>query len=292
MPAPKAEDRSTLAAVLADARRRLAGGDLDDPALEARMIIEHFTGTERKDAITSPERPVSPGELAKIDDALSRRLAGEPVHRIFGWRDFYGLRLKLSPDTLEPRPDTETLVDAVLPFLRETVRREGRCRVLDLGTGTGAIALAIAAQVPEAIVTATDISAGALATAAENATGLGLSARFIPLVSDWFSAVDGKFHAIVSNPPYIEARAIGGLQLEVRLHDPVRALDGGADGLDPYRAIAAEAAEHLDENGIVVVEIGEGQGEGIALIFAEAGFRKVSAHRDLAGTERALVFQQ
>jgi release factor glutamine methyltransferase len=292
MPAPKAEAAATLAAVLAEARLRLAGGDIDDPALEARMIIEHFTGTERKDAIASPGRPILPGELARIDDALSRRLAGEPVHRIFGWRDFYGLRLKLSPDTLEPRPDTETLVDAVLPFLREAVRREGRCRVLDLGTGTGAIALAIAAQVPEAIVTATDISAGALDTAMENATGLRLSARFIPLVSDWFSAVDGKFHAIVSNPPYIETQAIGGLQPEVKLYDPIGALDGGVDGLDPYRAIAAGAAEHLGENGIVVVEIGEGQGRHVALIFAEAGFRKVSAHCDLAGTERALVFEQ
>jgi release factor glutamine methyltransferase len=292
MPAPKVEAAATLAAVLSEARRRLAGGDIDDPALEARMIVEHFTGTERKDAIAAPERPVSPAELAKIDDAVNRRIAGEPVHRIFGWRDFYGLRLELSPDTLEPRPDTETLVDAVLPFLRETVRREGRCRVLDLGTGTGAIALAIAAQVPEAIVTATDISAGALVTATGNAARLGLAARFIPLVSDWFSAIEGKFHAIVSNPPYIQAGAIGGLQREVRLHDPVRALDGGADGLDAYRAIAAGAAEHLGENAIIGVEIGEGQERDVALIFSGAGFRKVSAHRDLAGTERALVFGQ
>ncbi|MDW6026347.1 peptide chain release factor N(5)-glutamine methyltransferase [Mesorhizobium sp. BAC0120] len=287
---PKTEGAATLAAVLAEARRRLAAGDMDDPALEARMIVEHFTGTARKDAIATPERSVSAGEIANIDDAVNRRLAGEPVHRIFGWREFYGLRLKLSPDTLEPRPDTETLVDAVLPFVRETVRREGHCRVLDLGTGTGAIGLAIAAQVPEVIVTATDISAGSLATATGNAARLGLAARFIPRVSDWFSAVDGKFHAIVSNPPYIEAGAIAGLQLEVRLHDPVRALDGGADGLDAYRAIAAGAPEHLDENAIIAVEVGEGQGRDVALIFSEAGFRMASAHRDLAGTERALVF--
>src|SRR5262245_20458914 len=185
MPAPKADAATTLAAVLAEARRRLAAGDIDDPALEARMIVEHCTGTERKDAIAAPGLHVSPEALAKIDDAVSRRLAGEPVHRIFGWRDFYGLRLRLSPETLEPRPDTETLVDAVLPFLRETVKREGRCRILDLGTGTGAIALALASQVPEVLVTATDISAGALATATANAAVLGLSARFVPLISDW-----------------------------------------------------------------------------------------------------------
>ena len=141
--------------------------------------------------------------MARIDDALARRLAGEPVHRIFGYRDFYGLRLKLSPQTLEPRPDTETLVDAILPFLREIGKREGHCRILDLGTGTGAIALALASQIPEAMVTATDISQEALATAAANAADAGLADRFIPVLSDWFSAIDGKFHAIVSNPPYI-----------------------------------------------------------------------------------------
>ena len=202
MPAPKAE-AATLADVMAAARRRLSASDIDDPALEARMIVEHFTGTGRADAISAPRQPVAADVVARIEDALARRLAGEPVHRIFGYRDFYGLRLKLSPETLEPRPDTETLVDAMLPFLREVARREGRCRILDLGTGTGAIGLALASQIPEAVVTATDISAEALATAAGNAADAGLADRFIPLRSDWFSAIDGKFHAIVSNPPYI-----------------------------------------------------------------------------------------
>jgi release factor glutamine methyltransferase len=290
MPAPKVE--VTLAAVLAAARQRLSAGNVDDPGLEARMIVEHFTGTERRDSIVSPEMIVSPDQLSAIENALDRRLAGEPVHRIFGWRDFYGLRLKLSSDTLEPRPDTETLVDAMLPLLREAAKRDGRCRVLDLGTGTGAIALAIAAQVPEAIVTATDVSTGALATAAENAASLGLSDRFIPLNSDWFSAVSGKFHGIVSNPPYIPSKAIDGLQPEVRLHDPRRALDGGADGLNPYRAIALGAAEHLEDGGVVAVEIGDGRGREVEWIFAEAGYRMVSTHCDLAGTERTLTFRR
>ena len=151
---------------------------LDDPALEARLIVEHFTGTERADAVRTPEQPVAPDVAATIDRAIERRLAGEPVHRIFGYRDFYGLRLALSPETLEPRPDTETLVDAILPFLREVVKREGRCRILDLGTGTGAIGLALASQIPESLVTATDISAEALATAAGNAAAAGVSNRF------------------------------------------------------------------------------------------------------------------
>ena len=193
-----------------------AKADLDDPALEARLIVEHFTGTDRADAIRTPERPVAPDLAAAIDRAVERRLAGEPVHRIFGYRDFYGLRLALSPETLEPRPDTETLVDAILPFLREVVKREGRCRILDLGTGTGAIGLALASQIPESLVTATDISAEALATAAGNAAAAGVSDRFTALHSDWFSAVGGKFHAIVSNPPYIRSEEIDGLQAEVQ----------------------------------------------------------------------------
>jgi release factor glutamine methyltransferase len=290
MSAPKADRSATLAAVLGEARLRLAAGDIEDPALEARIIVEHFAATERRDAIVSPGRRVTPDQLAAIDAALARRLAGEPVHRIFGWRDFYGLRLRLSPDTLEPRPDTETLVDAVLPFLRGVAGREGFCRVLDLGTGTGAIALALAAQVTQATVTATDISPGALATAAENAAAAGLSDRFIPLLSDWFLAVRGKFHAIVSNPPYICRQEIDRLQPEVRLHDPRRALDGGPDGLDAYRTIAAGAAAHLEDGGMVAVEIGDGQRQEVDRLFAEAGYRSLSSYRDLAGTERALVF--
>jgi release factor glutamine methyltransferase len=291
MPAQRAEAR-TLAAVLALARQRLREGHLDDPALEARMIVQHFSGTDRREAISSPERIVPADQAAQIEAALSRRLAGEPIHRIFGWRDFYGLRLKLSPDTLEPRPDTETLVDAVLPLLREVVAREGHCRVLDLGTGTGAIALAIAAEIPDVVVTATDISAGALATAAENAAANGLSERVRFIYSDWFSVIHEKFHAIVSNPPYIQSYAIAGLQPEVRLHDPHRALDGGADGLDAYRAIADGAAERLEPGGVVAIEIGDGQRPDVSRVFTEAGYEMVAAHRDLAGTERALIFRR
>ena len=290
MPAPKADAATTLAGVLTGARRQLSAAGIDDPALEARMIVAHFTGTDRDDAIRAPERLIGPDIVALIDDALARRLAGEPVHRIFGYRDFYGLRLKLSPETLEPRPDTETLVDAMLPFLRQIVQRDGRCQVLDLGTGTGAIALALASQLPEVVVTGTDISEGALAIAAANAADAGLADRFIPLHSDWFSAVFGKFHAIVSNPPYIPSDEIDGLQAEVRLHDPRRALDGGPDGLDPYRAIAKGAAAHLGDGGRIAVEIGHTQRQDVGQVFAKAGYRLLTAHRDLAGSDRAMVF--
>jgi release factor glutamine methyltransferase len=290
MSAPKGKLTLTLSELLADARSRLAAGAIDDPALEARMIVEHFTGTNRTDAIASPKRPVSDAEAKAVDKALARRVAGEPVHRIFGWRDFYGLRMKLSPATLEPRPDTETLVDAILPFLRDAAAREGTCKVLDLGTGTGAIALAIAAHVPGALVTATDISTEAMETATGNAEANSLLDCFFPLVSDWFSAVEGKFHAIVSNPPYIESDAIRSLQPEVRLHDPRRALDGGTDGLDAYRALAEGAAEHLEPDGRVAVEIGHGQRSDVQRMFTEAGYTLLKVYRDLAGTERVLMF--
>ena len=289
MPAPKA-NAATLAEIMTAARRRLAAGGIDDPALEARMIVEHFTGTGRTDMISTPGQAVPASAIAGIEHALGRRLASEPVHRIFGYRDFYGLRLKLSPATLEPRPDTETLVDAMLPLLRAVARREGRCRVLDLGTGTGAIALALAAQIDEAVVTATDISEQALATAAANAADAGLADRFIPLHSDWFSAVSGKFHGIVSNPPYIPSEEIAGLQAEVRLHDPRVALDGGPDGLDPYRTIAEGAATYLEDGGLIAVEIGHTQRHEVEQVFAKAGYRLIATGRDLAGSDRVMVF--
>jgi release factor glutamine methyltransferase len=163
--------------------------------------------------------------------------------------------------------------------------------VLDLGTGTGAIGLAVAAQIPTALVTATDLSRGALDTAAKNAAAHKLTERIQFVWSDWFSNVHEKFHAIVSNPPYIACGAIAGLQREVRLHDPGRALDGGIDGLDAYRRIADGAAERLMRDGVVAVEIGDGQDPDVNRIFAEAGYQAVSAHRDLAGTERVLIFR-
>ncbi len=282
---------STLAELLGTARRRLSEAGIEDAALDARLIVEHFSGTTRTDAIARPDQPVAAAAVAAVEAAVARRLAGEPVHRILGFREFYGLRLALSPGTLEPRPDTETLVDAVLPFVRATASRAGTCRILDLGTGTGAIALALLSAVPQAVATGVDISDDALATAARNARALGLADRFSAKKSDWFAEISGRCHAIVSNPPYIPAKEIGALQREVRDHDPRRALDGGADGLDAYRRIAEGAAAHLEPGGIVAVEIGSTQGAEVTRIFAAKGFDLAERRRDLAGNERVLVFR-
>lgn len=287
LPAPLA----TLSALLREARRRLSRAGVQDAALDARLMVEHFSATTRAQAISEPDRIVDPAAVAAVDAALARRIAGEPVHRILGYREFYGLRLALSAETLEPRPDTETLVDAVLPFARKTVEDTGNCRILDLGTGTGAVALALLSAVPTAVATGADISKEALATAARNAERLDLASRFTALESDWFSKISGRYHAIVSNPPYIRLNDIEALQAEVRDFDPPRALDGGKDGLDAYRVISAGAKACLQEEGIVAVEIGSTQKEDVTALFEQAGFVLAAAHRDLSGNDRVLVFE-
>ncbi len=275
---------------MAQAKARLVAAGIADPATDARLIVEHFSNTSRRDAIVEPERLLGEPMLAAIDAALARRVDGEPVHRILGFREFYGLRLALSPATLEPRPDTETLVDAILPFVRERVRKSGACRMLDLGTGTGALALALLANLPGTTALATDISSLALRTAVENAVRHGLADRLSTLESSWWEKIGGVFDVIVSNPPYIPTEAIESLSTEVREFDPRAALDGGADGLDAYRAIATGATKHLAERGALGVEIGAGQREQVAAIFAKMGLLPSSVHSDLGGHDRAMIF--
>jgi release factor glutamine methyltransferase len=280
-----------LAALFAEARASLAASGIDDPNLDARLIVEHFSATTQVDAIGRPDIPVGAEAVDSIRRAIARRAAGEPVHRILGFREFYGLRLNLSSETLEPRPDTETLVDAVLPHLRQLAATVGACRILDLGTGTGAIALALLAEVPAATAVGADISADALATANRNAKENGLSGRFQTVQSDWFEKISGSFHVIVANPPYIPSEELKTLQDEVRNFDPARALDGGADGLDAYRMIAAQAKVYLKAAGRLAVEIGHTQREAVRRLFEAAGFRIVEARKDLAGRDRVLVFE-
>lgn len=280
----------TLGWLVRHVRAALERAGKPDAALEARLIVEHVTGASRTDLVTDPSRPADAAQVEAAAAMLERRLAGEPVHRILGHREFYGLRLALSPATLEPRPDTEALVDLALPLVRAAADRHGQCTILDLGTGTGAVALALLAQELRARAVASDISAKALATASANADMTGMADRFRAVCSDWFDAVDGKFHVIVSNPPYIATREIGSLDSEVREHDPLAALDGGADGLDAYRAIAGGAGSHLVDDGVVAVEIGIGQEADVEAIFTGCGFRPAGCARDLGGVLRAVAF--
>ncbi len=258
-----------------------------EAALEARMLVEHMTGTSRSDALLRPDLIVTDAQVAVIEEALAQRIAGRPVHRIIGHRDFHGVRLTLSPATLDPRPDTEALVDLALEMLAEIPRP----RVLDLGTGTGAIALAILSARPDATAVAVDISAEAVATAGRNAEANGVADRFTGIVSDWFAAVEGRFDAILSNPPYIASAEIGTLSADVREHDPMLALDGGHEGLDAYRRIARGAAAHLLPGGFVGVEIGYDQALSVPQVFLAEGLAEVGGRADLSGIRRALAFK-
>ena len=269
----------------------LAAAGAENAALDARLIVEHFTGTSRTDAVARPELEIAEEAVTSVRAALFRRLAGAPVHRILGRRGFYGLDLALSPATLEPRADTEILVDRMAPRLTEIAAQGGGCRILDLGTGTGAIALALLSQVAGATAVGSDVDPQAVETAIANARQAGLSQRFVGVVSDWFSAINGKFHAIVSNPPYIDSREMASLPPEVRLYDPPKALDGGPDGLDAYRAIAQDAGKFLEPDGLIGVEIGHRQRKQVTTVFARAGFVPAEAGKDLGGRDRTLIFR-
>ncbi|WP_292897395.1 peptide chain release factor N(5)-glutamine methyltransferase [Nitratireductor sp.] len=283
-------EAETLGALLTWARNELASAGISEASLDARLLVEHVTQTTRLDAVSRPDRPVSDDERDFAQQLINQRIAGKPVHRILGFREFYGLNLKLSEETLEPRPDTETLVELVLDEVRRLGGEDRPWRVLDLGTGTGAIALALLSVLPEARATGADISADALATARANADMNGCGHRFEACLSDWFESVHGRFDIIVSNPPYIREDDWSDLAIEVREHDPRRALVAGQDGLDAYRRLAAEGSAFLAVGGILAVEIGHDQKESVTGLFTEQGFRLRAHGRDLAGHDRALVF--
>lgn len=283
---------ASVASALAAARKRLQAAGIADPLLDARLLIAEVVGFSLTDFVMKPDRVVTPEESARIATMIERRANGEPVYRILGHREFHGLDLLLSKETLEPRPDTEVLVDTLLPTLKKVVSAKGSARILDMGTGTGAIVLALLKECPEATGIGSDISADALETAARNAARNDLGARFEAIRSDWFEKISGRFDIIVSDPPYIRTDIVATLDQEVRIHDPMAALDGGQDGLAPYRLIAADAGRFLVENGIVGVEIGFDQRLDVSAIFASHGFSLLDAVKDYGGNDRVLTFRR
>ncbi|WP_373413657.1 peptide chain release factor N(5)-glutamine methyltransferase [Ensifer aridi] len=282
----------TLDSLLAESRDKLKAAGIEAAALDARHLVSGLLGLSRAALVTRGGEPVGEADAARIRAAIERRAAHEPVHRILGEREFFGLNLKLSKDTLEPRPDSETLVDCLIPHVRRIAARKGSCRIIDLGTGTGAICLALLNAVLDARGLGTDISDNALQTARENARRNGLAERFETLRSNWFEAVEGRFDVIVSNPPYIRSSVIAELDPEVKYHDPVAALDGGDEGLDAYRAIALHASRHLETDGLLGLEIGFDQKQAVTALFEAQGFRLLSGVKDLGGNDRVLVFEQ
>lgn len=275
---------------MAEARRRFEAAGLADPATDARVLICGLLDLSPTALLLDGDKPVAADLAARVEEAILRRLAREPVYRILGRRDFYGVDLALSEGTLEPRPDTEILVDVILPHLRTMVATGLKPKIVDLGTGTGAIALALLQECPEAEAMGIDISEDALKTAAANAERNGLSSRFTTRAGPWFERTSERFDLIISNPPYIRSDVVVGLEPEVTNFDPMAALDGGADGLEAYRAIAAEALEHLEDHGLVGLEIGFDQRDDVTQIFEEAGFSLLEERRDYGGNDRVLLF--
>lgn len=284
----------TPAQTVETARRALAlqfkSAEIDSAELDARLLTGHVLGLDLTGMITAAERRLTQDESARLEDFARRRLAGEPVARIVGEKEFWGLPLQLAPATLVPRPDTETVVELALELLRAGGGLDRPLRIADLGTGTGAILLALLSELPAATGTGTDISEAALQTATANAARAGLSERAAFIACDYASGLSGRFDLIVSNPPYIRSADIGSLAPEVRNHDPLAALDGGADGLDAYRALVPQAASLLAPGAALVVEAGAGQSGQIQALMVAAGLTPAAAPKaDLAGIPRAVA---
>jgi release factor glutamine methyltransferase len=269
---------------------RFKSGQIDTAELDARILVGAVLGLDLTGIIAAANRRLTSEEATRLEDFARRRLAGEPVARILRSREFWGLPLKLSAATLVPRPDTETAVELALEMLHAAPRPDRRRRIADIGTGSGAILLALLSELPDAYGVGTDISEDALQTAHSNAVDLGLAGRAGFVACDYAAALSGPFDLIVSNPPYIRSAEIAGLATEVRDHDPRAALDGGADGLDAYRALIPQAARLLAPEGALVVEAGQGQSGDIQALMTATGLMlPMPPKADLAGVRRAVA---
>jgi release factor glutamine methyltransferase len=269
---------------------RLRTDTIDSAELDARILVGAVLSLDLTGMIAAAERRITTAEAARLEDAARRRVAGEPVARIVGSREFWGLTLRLSAATLVPRPDTETVVELALEMLRPSADPERRLRIADIGTGSGAILLALLSELPDAYGVGTDINVAALQTASGNAVQLEMASRAAFVACDYAAALSGAFDLIVSNPPYIRSADIPGLSIEVRDYDPLDALDGGTDGLDAYRALIPQAARLLAPGGALVVEAGHGQSGEIQGLIDAAGLTcEQPPKADLAGIRRAVA---
>ena len=276
----------TVASAVATAADRLRRAGIADARREARLLVGVALGWDAARVLGFPETELTAAAGERLATMLARRAAREPISRILGHREFWSLQFELSPETLDPRPDSETLIEAALAALGD---RSRAYRVLDCGTGTGCLLLALLSELPQATGTGIDLSEGALETARRNAAALGLAARARFIRADWTDGLSGVWDVILANPPYVASDQIDGLEPEVARYEPRRALDGGVDGLAAYRALAPAIARGLAPGGLAAVEIGAGQTQEVTGIMAGAGLALRAVRHDLSGEDRCLV---
>jgi release factor glutamine methyltransferase len=278
----------TLAEALRRATADLGSAGIEGPGNDARLLISAALGLSAAQVLARPERPLRPQEVENFGRLIARRVAREPVSRILGEREFYGRTFGISPATLDPRPDSETLIDATL----ELVAREGwqsrALRILDVGTGSGCLLLTLLAELPSAFGVGSDVSVAALVTARANAVRLGLARSAGWLAGDLVAAVRGPFDILISNPPYIPSLEIAQAEPEVREHDPLLALDGGFDGVAFFRRLSGMVGEIVPD-GWIVLETAHNQADAVATLLAAEGLRKISVQRDVAGRRRCVA---
>ena len=268
--------------------RMFAAAGLDTPALDARVVVGHALGLDHAALAGAAERALDVEERERIAAMAARRLAREPVARIVGTKEFWGLPLRVTPDVLVPRPETETVVEIALTALDCDGDRTRSLRIADLGAGSGALLLALLSELPNAFGVGTDVSEPALAVARDNAERLQLDPRAAFVACDLADALAGTFDLVVANPPYVAGGDLAQLAPEVREHDPTVALDGGPDGLRAYRALAADVPRLIGTGGHLVVEVGAGQAPAVAALFAQNQLLDVTTASDLAGIPRVL----
>ncbi len=281
--------RSRIGNVRRDVARRLRERGIDSPDLDARLIVGHALGLDHAGLARADERDLDADELAVVEALVARRLAGEPVARILGTKEFWSLPIVLSPAVLVPRPETETVVEQAIAAVDRNGARTRALRIADLGVGSGAILLALLSELPNAFGVGTDRDPAALAVARDNARRLGLDARAAFVACDFGAALSSGFDLVVTNPPYIASDDIAALSAEVRDFDPPRALDGGPDGLAAYRAIAADARRLLSPSAHLIAEFGDGQSEAVTALLAAQGLGCFRIGADLAGVSRTIT---
>lgn len=277
-----------LAGAIDRIARLFAAAGIGEARREARLVAGACLGLDGAQLILMDRRPLG-GDAAALAAFALRRARREPFARLTGTREFHGLSFALSPETLVPRPDTECLVDLVLDHVRRRNLADAPLVIADLGTGSGAILTALLHALPEATGVGIDCSAAAIATAEANFVRHNASGRARFAVGNWLDDEAGPFDVIVSNPPYIPTADLAGLEPEVRLHDPLRALDGGESGLDAYGAILKSGAGKLVPQGCLAFEVGQGQAGDVAALARQAGYSILEVRADLSGIDRAIL---